>query len=253
MRLNIILLLVLISGCATSKKQVETTNTFATASNTVLVDYIHFQIAYNPEKRLADYVTYELSAEKLKTKKAKRTNKFIADPLLIEKKLPYVTPAEYTKSGYDRGHLAPSADFAWDQEVNDTTFVMSNMVPQTPNLNRDAWRRLEDKVRQWACGEGKITVITGPVFTSQDSRLKSGLIVPQKFFKIIIDETPPKKSLTFLYDQSDKGDVLLKRIVPVENVETMTGIAFNKNYPELKNNRSRVPASINTWKEADCD
>ncbi len=91
------------------------------------------------------------------------------------------------------------------------------------------------------------------MFTSQDSRLKSGLIVPQKFFKIVIDETPPKKSLTFLYDQSDKGDVLLKRIVPVENVETMTGIAFNKNYPELKNNRSRVPASINTWKEADCD
>lgn len=252
MRLNFLVLLIFITSCATHNKQAPVATT-ATPSNTILVDYIHFQIAYNPSIRLASYVSYELTADKLKIKKAKRTNKFIADPLLVEKNLPYVTPAEYTKSGYDRGHLAPSADFAWDQTVNDSTFVMSNMVPQTPNLNRDAWRRLEDKVRQWACGEGKITVITGPVFTAQDSHLKSGLIVPQKFFKIVIDETPPKKSMTFLYDQADKGDVLLKRMVPVENVENMTGIAFNKNYPELKNDRSRVPASINSWKEADCD
>lgn len=253
MKINILVLLLLITSCATSTKQDSTFVKSDSPSNVVVVDYIHFQIAYNPEKRLAEYVTYELTSEKLKIKKAKRTNKFIADPLLIEKKLPYVTPAEYTRSGYDRGHLAPSADFAWDQEVNDSTFVMSNMVPQAPNLNRDAWRRLEDKVREWACGEGKITVITGPVFAANDSKLKSGLIVPQKFFKIIIDETPPKKSLTFLYDQADKGDVLLKRMVPVENVEAMTGIAFNKNYPELKNGRSRIPASLDTWKEADCD
>lgn len=73
-----------------------------------------------------------------------------------EKGIPFVVPAEYAKTGYDQGHMAPAADFAWNQDASNTTFVMSNIAPQTPNLNRDSWKRLEDKVRKWACGEKKL-------------------------------------------------------------------------------------------------
>lgn len=226
--------------------------TIRSSVDVVMIDHQYFKIAYNSKKRLAEYVTYQLTADHLKSKSAERNNKFIPDPYLVDKDIPYVVTAEYAKSGYDRGHLAPSADFAWNQEANNMTFVMSNMAPQTPGLNRDAWKRLEDQVRKWACGEEKITVITGPVLTNNLPTLKSGLEIPQEFFKIVIDETAPKKTIAFLYHQTDKGNVLSERVVPMNNIEKATGIAFNQDFPELRNEKMRVPASLNEWKEADC-
>lgn len=236
-----------------SKKTKPIEKVIEPSSNVVMIDHKYFKIAYNVERRLAEYVSYELTADHLRNKEADRANKFISDPLLVEKKLPYVVTSEYTKTGYDRGHLAPSADFAWSQEANNLTFVMSNMAPQTPGLNRDAWKRLEAQVRKWACGEEKITVITGPVLAKNLPKLKSGLEIPEDFFKIIIDETPPKKAIAFLYHQTDKGDVLEERMVPMKNLETSTGVAFQEKFPELKSEKMRTPASLNEWKEADCN
>lgn len=252
MKISALVLLFVFAGCATKVQKTQTPTIEAPLVKTeeaVMIDHKFFKISYNPTRRLANYVTYQLTAEQLRNKRGEREDKFIPDPFLVERKIPYVVSKEYNKSGYDRGHLAPSADFAWSQEANDLTFVMSNMAPQTPNLNRNAWKRLEDQVRKWACGEEKVTVITGPVLEKNLPRLASGLEIPQKFFKIIIDETPPKKTLSFLYYQTDKGDVLAERMVPVQNVEKMTGMAFNQNFPETK----RLPASLSDWKEADCN
>lgn len=252
----LLVLLFVISSCATrppvAVKPVVKEETIKRPADVIMIDHKYFKIAYNQSKRLAEYVTYQLTANQLTSKSAERNNKFIPDPYLVDNNIPYVVTAEYAKSGYDRGHLAPSADFAWNQDANNMTFVMSNMAPQSPGLNRDAWKRLEDQVRKWACGEEKITVITGPILAENLPTLKSGLEIPQDFFKIIIDETAPKKTIAFLYHQTDKGNVLSQRIVPMKNIEKATGIAFNQDFPELRNEKMRVPASLNEWKEADC-
>ena len=241
-------LLFLVSGCATPKLA-----SLKNKNEVVMIDHGYFKIAYNPDRRLAEYVTYQLAANQLKNKSAERSNKFIPDPFLVKRNIAYTVTSEYTNSGYDRGHLAPSADFAWNQEANNKTFVMSNMAPQTPGLNRDAWKRLEEQVRKWACGEELVTVITGPVLGENLPRLKSGLEVPQEFFKIIIDETIPKKALAFLYHQNDKGDVMKKRIIDLDKVESVTGLAFSKSFPHLSQKNGRVPANLDEWKESDCN
>lgn len=238
----------LISGCATRPPEQDRNNV-----EVVMIDHGYFKIAYNKKRRLAEYVTYKLTADQLKNKSAKRNDKFIPDPFLVKKNIAYVVTSEYTKSGYDRGHLAPSADFAWNQAANDITFVMSNMAPQTPGLNRGAWKRLEDQVRKWACGEQVVTVITGPVLGENLPRLKSGLEVPQEFFKIVIDETAPKKAVAFMYHQNDKGDVMKKRVIGLEKVEAATGLAFNKDFPQFPQDSGRLPANLNEWAEADCN
>lgn len=220
-------------------------------TETILLDHKYFKIAYNPIRRLARYVVYSLSDTQLKNKVGNRKNKFIPDPILINKVIPYVLPTEYAGTGYDRGHLAPSGDFLWNQKVNDLTFIMSNMAPQTPNLNRDSWRRLEDQVRKWACGEKKITVITGPILKAGLKRIKSGLEIPEDFFKVVIDETPPKKIISFIYHQKDRGDVLTKRIVPIEKVEKESGIIFKKEFSEMKGEITS-PSAVGEWKEGDC-
>jgi endonuclease G, mitochondrial len=265
--------LVFLAGCATQKTvptkkiiqktpaprekvvevEAELTPTKTALKNIVMINHKYFKIAYDPEVRLARYVSYVMTASQLRQKNATREDKFIADPFLKEKNIPHVLPSEYVKSGYDRGHLAPSADFAFSKEANAVTFVMSNMAPQSPGLNRDAWRRLEDQVRKWACGEEKVTVITGPVISPSLPTLKSGLVIPQKFFKIVIDETPPVKIISFLYQQTDKGDVLQERMIKLNDLEKISGIAFNSEFPEMKNDKLRKPASAQEWKEADCN
>lgn len=56
----------------------------------------------------------------------------------------------YARSGYDKGHLAPAADFAHSRDEMEITFDYVNCLPQTPNLNRGDWKRDETKVRRWS-------------------------------------------------------------------------------------------------------
>ena len=124
------LLLFILFSCAHQTARVQPKN------NLVVLDHKYFKVHYDPELRLARYVEYTLLRENLLHKMGKRKNKFIPDPILVNSHLPFVTTKEYTRTGYDRGHLAPSADFTFSQEANDTTFVMSNIAPQTKLLNR---------------------------------------------------------------------------------------------------------------------
>lgn len=65
--------------------------------------------------------------------------------------------AAFTNSGFDRGHLASSADLPGSPD----TFLTSNAVAQDPKLNRGAWRRLENQIRK----RGPATVITGALYS----------------------------------------------------------------------------------------
>ncbi|KAL7546084.1 hypothetical protein ACHAWF_009421 [Thalassiosira exigua] len=78
---------------------------------------------------------------------------------------------QYRRSGYDRGHLAPAADFPRSDEEMDDTFVLTNVSPQRPRFNRSAWLRLEEFVRSEAQKErggkgpsSETWVITGPLW-----------------------------------------------------------------------------------------
>lgn len=148
--------------------------------------------------------------------------------------------------------MAPSADFSFDQTANDETFVMTNMVPQKPNLNRDSWRRLEDQVRKWACGEGQIIVISGPVIDEDLRRLPSGIPIPNLFFKIVIDDTPPRKALAFLYSQSDRGDQLRKNLVRLQEIEKRARIDFHPELPLEDRSVFDQPANIDSWESQKC-
>ena len=254
-----LLVFLFLQGCAapTKKPTINPTkpSDFAVnkPSSYELLDHGIFKVYYDIDKRMARYVAYQLTAEKLKQKVAKRKNSFKADPLLIKRNLPYVKPSEYKGSGYDQGHLAPAADFSFSQEASNTTFVMSNMAPQEPTLNRGVWKKLEDKIRKWGCGEEKITVITGPIFTNPEGSLASGLMIPNSFFKIVFDETPPVKMVAFIFKQHDVGDVINQRRVSIEEVEKQTMFKIASLIPESSNLPKRLPAELNEWKEADCD
>jgi len=100
--------------------------------------------------------------------------------------------ADYRGSGYDRGHLVPSADRNSSRLENSETFLMSNMAPQHADLNRKIWRMLEEEARTIALKENVVEVycISGPVFdiTKPFSKIGEDVVVPHEFFKSMLVE-----------------------------------------------------------------
>lgn len=93
--------------------------------------------------------------------------------------------ADYSGSGYDRGHLAPNADMATRSQQYDS-FSLANIAPQSPRNNRYIWRNIESATRYLTQQYGEVYTITGVAFTNkQTKRLNRRVLVPSHFFKAV--------------------------------------------------------------------
>jgi endonuclease G len=93
--------------------------------------------------------------------------------------------SDYARSGFDRGHMAPSGDMA-TPEGQMESFSLANMVPQDPGSNRCLWEGIENAVRDLALHEGEIWVVTGPIFQAEElQRLNHRVLVPTSLYKAV--------------------------------------------------------------------
>ena len=94
-------------------------------------------------------------------------------------------PRDYTRSGYDRGHMSPSGDMP-DGDTQYDSFSMANMVPQDPDNNRHLWEQTESVTRQLAIDTGEVYVVTGPIFQGSKTKYLNGKIaIPTGIFKAV--------------------------------------------------------------------
>lgn len=225
----IFIAVLLFSGCSTSHKSEPhpaESKIISNESDSVELDHKSFVINYSKSHRLASWVKYRLRKGDLNGP-GRRPKRFKSDSVLKAMGIPAVTHEDYTNSGYSRGHLAPAEDFSRSQEAIESTFIMSNVIPQKSSVNSGAWAQLEKQVRAWACGEEEVTVITGPVLTPNLEKLKgTGISVPQEFFKIIIDETPPTKAIAFKYNQTEKNQTLEKSKVSYREFQNQKNLGL---------------------------
>lgn len=148
-----------------------------------LVKHAHYVLSYNEPYEQAEWVAWELLSTELNGHES-RSNSFYPDPLVSTGS---ASPNDYKGSGFDRGHLAPAADFSFSEEAMKESFYMSNMSPQNPGLNRGLWKKLEEECRELALKYGSIYQVSGPIFTSDStSKLKSGVAIPNGYFRIVI-------------------------------------------------------------------
>ncbi len=146
-----------------------------------------------------------------------------------------VRTSDYTHSGFDRGHMAPNYGIAtrYGAEAQRETFLMSNVIPQTPYVNRRIWKDLEMRVaKRYGHFFGEVWVITGPIFDGHCRELESGIPIPSHYYKIVIDENNGKlRAMAFLVEQRCPPYTRIKTcLVSVDRIETLTGIDF---FPEL--------------------
>lgn len=176
-----------------------------------------------------------------------RPSKFKTDQRTTAK----VTHDDYTHSGYDRGHMAPNLGVAvnYGDEAQNGTFLMSNIVPQSPSLNRGPWAALERiVVHNYSQNFGNIRVITGPVFSDNPEKMESGVPIPLGTFKILAQEQQGEiKLLGFFLPQTvDRKDDFANFIVSVREIEEMTDLDFFHELPDSQENllENKIPALI---------
>lgn len=99
---------------------------------------------------------------------------------------PRVSSTMYDNTGYDRGHMCPAADRAGTTEAMRSTFIMTNVCPQVPALNRGCWKAAEEACRQLAIRHGRCSVRVAPFWFPQDTfRIANGRIaVPHAFVRL---------------------------------------------------------------------
>lgn len=143
-----------------------------------------------------------------------RTNDFRKDARL--KNSP--TPDDYTNTGYDRGHLAAAADSVNAQQMSDT-FLMTNMTPQEPTVNRTPWRLLEVKVRELSYAY----VVTGAVYSFPAKTIGThNVSVPLSYYKIVYLKDGSVQ--VFEAENKPKSPVVDSTL---DAVEKKTGLVFH--------------------------
>jgi endonuclease G len=115
---------------------------------------------------------------------ATRATTFRTDPLLGT--APQARDSDYVNSGFDRGHLCPSADRTLTDADNDATFFLTNVVPQTHASNAGPWLTLEDECRDRANAGKKLLIIAGPIFAANPQLIGTGVPVPVSMFKVVL-------------------------------------------------------------------
>ena len=93
--------------------------------------------------------------------------------------------ADYFNNIYDKGHMAPAADFNCTKEMLYKTFSYLNCSLQNQYLNRTTWRLLEVRERLLANEHKNVTVEIICVFSKTSIKLSTGATVPDGYYKII--------------------------------------------------------------------
>lgn len=151
-------------------------------------DYIikrnQYCISYNYKRNEPNWVSYELNSDWYGDV-ARYKGNFISDTSLPS---PWyrVKHSDYTNSGFDRGHLVRSEERTKTEDDNKSTFLLSNIIPQAPDLNQGPWLKLEYYCEDLCKKENKeLFVICGGIYSS-NTTIGPGINVPDSCFKIVI-------------------------------------------------------------------
>ncbi|WP_343731601.1 DNA/RNA non-specific endonuclease [Duganella sp.] len=146
-----------------------------------------------------------------------RENSFHPEPRLPPKARAEL--ADYARSGYDRGHMAPNGDMP-DRDSQHESFTLANMVPQDAENNRHIWAGIEGVVRKLAQKEGDLYVITGPAFIGGNLQKVGNVLVPTHLYKLVYS---PRQRAGAAFFIENRGDAQYE-VLSIAQLEDKVGI-----------------------------
>jgi len=194
-------------------------------------------LSFDEEKHQARWVAHIISPE-IEHGSVARTNDFRDDPKVegeaIEKDyfLKFLEPDSsyrYDGFGYDRGHLAPSADFRWSKTALSESYFYSNMSPQHPDFNREGWAEMEAVLRGYVLrNEAPLYVVTLPMISAEADYIERGvqqLPIPEEFIKLAVDPENGN-GVAFRMPNRPITTGITQYLFSIDDMETYTGLDF---------------------------
>lgn len=208
-------------------------------------DYEGFRVSFNKENLTPNWVAWELLASETEGS-VKRESQFWQDTDIEGCPTTY----DYSRSGYDRGHLCPAADQKWSPRAMTDCFSLANITPQDHNLNTGAWKTLENKERVWAKRDSALVIVAGPIYEKSDKKRigESGVRVPGAFFKVLAApylDSP--LGIAFVYPNMTAPGNMEKYAMSIRELEQLTGYDFFTDLPRDLQDKIETSASFREW------
>lgn len=223
-----------------------------------------YALSYNKGKSIANWTSWQLNQNCLGD--VQRCTVGGQDGFAPDTSLPSgfkpVVPSDYQGSGFDRGHMTPSADRTANATDNCATFLMTNIIPQSPDVNQGPWATLESYSRDLVKDGKELYIISGGAGVGGEGRngsktsfngksSKLNITVPASSWKVIVVLDQPGLGLSGIdkntriiavnmpQQQGVKGepwDIKVngnhKYITSVKEIEKLTGYNFLSNVPK---------------------
>lgn len=227
--------------------------------NESLIEHESMFLVYSEEHEQAKWVLHKISTNIINGK-VSRTNDFRKD-LLVKtgsseerdfflKRKKSSGKDVYEGFGYDRGHLAPSADFRWSHKSLSESYFYSNISPQKPSFNRGKWADLENMIRGYVVENKKdLYVYTGPILKPNLKKIKksiNGVSIPEKFFKIVVNYEDTK-AIAYIIPQETSNYPVEYFATTIKEVEKITEIDFLANIDDEIEAILENQKDINHW------
>jgi len=222
-----------------------------------VVEHAALHLSYDENHEQARWVAHIIRPE-IVDGAVFRSNDFRPDPLVASGTaveadyfLKYLQPDSsyrYDGFGYDRGHLAPSADFRWSAQALSESYFYSNMSPQRAEFNREGWAEVERVLRGYIYAHPgtQLYVVTGPVLKPGLPAIERSInkvSIPEQYFKVALD-LERGRAIGFLMPNAKIDYPLGHYAKTIDEIETLTGLDFFNLAPNQASFEAAIDKSI---------
>ncbi|MCB1110875.1 MAG: DNA/RNA non-specific endonuclease [Chlamydiia bacterium] len=193
-----------------------------------------FTLAYDTRGKIPFWTHERLTAESLAKKADRQEVSFYEERDIYAPHRSRLK--DYSKSGFDRGHLVPAGNQTFSKEGLKETFSLSNICPQHPQCNRGVWKKLEESIRRLVVQEGALEVVSGPLFLSHEENGKryvtyqvigeNEVAVPTHFFKVV---QTARQAWAYVIPNAPVSGELETFLFPLDQLEKISGIQLFSN------------------------
>jgi endonuclease G, mitochondrial len=216
-----------------------------------LVKHHAMHLAYDEKHEQPRWVMHMVLPDIIKGN-VSRTNDFREDTLVTTRT---AAKEDYWYSGFDRGHMAPSADFRWSPIALSESYLYSNISPQKPEFNREKWAELENVVRDYViANKRELYVITGSILhdslpiMKNEGRLND-VSIPQYIYKIVLDLSPKEEyAIGFIIPNGNCTYPVMSYAVSIDQLENLAGLDFFSSLPDELENKLEANTNVEPMK-----
>lgn len=225
----------------------------ATVSVSNRNDYLmlkpQYALSYNNDKGIPNWVSWQLNSSWLGS--VDRCKNFSPDPALPGG-FKAVTPTDYLRSGFSRGHMTRSGDRTRSVIDNCATFTMTNIVPQTQDNNEGPWLELENLSRDLAIAGKELYIVAGPAGVGgtglngyKTAIGKNNVTVPAMLWKIVVVLDKPGAGIGGVTEKTRviavsmpnttgiKTESYRRYLTTIDELEKLTGYDFLSDVPTV--------------------